>query len=131
MLKIINDLFALLDILIFKIMDISINKVELRGNVGHDPLINEVANGVVIKFTIATNERFKDRNGVLKEETTWHNIVAWNGKGMPDFKNIKKGTCVSVSGRIRTNKYTNSEGEDKIYNDVLANRLVIENRDNL
>lgn len=112
-------------------MDRSINRIELRGNVGTAPRINEVGENKVIRFSMATNERFKDRNGVLKEETTWHNIVAWSGKGMPDFNDIQKGKCVSVMGRVRNVKYTNSEGEDKYFNEVLANRLNIEDSLNL
>ncbi len=107
-------------------MDRSINRIELRGNVGQEPRINEVGESSVIKFTLATNERFKDRNGTLKEETTWHNIVAWAGKGIVDFKEIKKGRCVSVTGRVRNNKYTTPEGDERQYNDVLANRLAVE-----
>lgn len=112
-------------------MDISINRIELRGNVGQEPRVTEVGENKVIKFTVATNERFKDRQGVLKEETTWHNIVAWAGRGMPDFNDIKKGVCVSVSGRVRNIKYTTPQGEEKWYNDVLANRLHIEDVSNL
>ena len=73
-------------------MDRSINRVELRGNVGSEPRINEVGESKVIRFSLATNETFKDRNGVLKEETTWHSVSAWAGRGMPDFNEIKKGT---------------------------------------
>lgn len=112
-------------------MDRSINRIELRGNVGTEPRINEVGGNKVMRFAVATNERFKDRNGVLKEETTWHNIVVWAGRGMPDFAEIKKGVCVSVLGRVRNVKYTTSEGEDKYFNEVLANRLKIEDSLNL
>ena len=112
-------------------MDRSINRIELRGNVGTAPRIMEVGENKVIRFSIATNEVFKDRSGVIREETTWHNIVAWNGKGMPDFNDIKKGVCVNVMGRVRNVKYTNSEGEDKYFNEVLANRLHIEDSFNM
>lgn len=107
-------------------MDRSINKVELRGNVGQSPKIIQVGDNRVIRFSLATNERFKDRNGTLKEETTWHNIVAWEGRGMPDFAGITKGACVSVSGRIKINKYTGSNGEEKQSIEILASRLAIE-----
>lgn len=112
-------------------MDRSINRIEIRGNVGTTPRINAVGDSKVIRFSVATNERFKDRSGVLKEETTWHNVVAWAGKGMPDFAEIKKGTCVSVLGRVRNIKYTTAEGEDKYFNEILANRLHIEDSLNL
>lgn len=112
-------------------MDRSVNRIELRGNVGTTPRINVVGENKVIRFSIATSEVFKDRSGVLKEETTWHNIVAWSGRGMPDFADIKKGTCVSVMGRVRNLKYTSAEGEEKYFNEVLANRLHIEDSLNL
>lgn len=112
-------------------MDRSINRIELRGNVGKDPSINDVGGSKVIKFPLATNETYKDRNGNPKIETTWHTIVAWEGKGMPDFNAIRKGMCVSVTGRIRNNKYTTQEGEEKYFTDVLASRVAIEDPDNL
>ena len=113
-------------------MERSVNKVELKGRVGHDAKILKVENGgTAARFTLATNEIIKGRNDTLREETTWHNIVAWNGKGMPDFNDIKKGVCVNVMGRVRNVKYTNSEGEDKYFNEVLANRLHIEDSPNM
>ncbi len=107
-------------------MDRSVNRIELRGNVGQDPKITVVGENTVIKFNMATNETIKDKSGNYKKETTWHTIVAWAGKGMPDFKSIVKGSCVSVTGRLRCNKYTTQDGEDRIYYDVLAYRLVAE-----
>lgn len=109
----------------------SINRIELRGNVGQEPKINEVGESTVIKFTVATTEIYKDRTGTLKEETTWHNVVAWAGKGMPDFHQIHKGTFVSVTGRVRNTRYTNADGEERPYTDVLASRLSIETSNNL
>lgn len=101
-------------------MEKSVNKIELRGNAGQDARITQVGDVSVARFNIATNETFRDRSGNLKEETTWHSIVAWSGKDMPDFKRIKKGTTVSVVGRLRVNKYTNADGEERQYYEVLA-----------
>lgn len=107
-------------------MDKSLNRIELRGNVGQDARIAKVGDTSVARFNIATNETFKDRQGALKEETTWHSITAWNGKGMPDFNKIKKGVCVSVIGRLRCNRYTSSTGEERQFYEVLASRLTID-----
>lgn len=112
-------------------IDRSINRIELRGNVGQDPRVNQVGENTVIKFNMATNEIFKDRSGNLKQETTWHTIVAWAGKGMPDFKEIRKGVCVSVNGKLRTNRYTSIEGEEKIYFEILANRISVVDENSL
>lgn len=101
-------------------MEKSVNRIELRGNVGQDARIVKVGEVSVARFNMATNETFKDKSGNFREETTWHSIVAWSGKGMPDFTLIKKGVCVSVSGRLRVNKYVNGQGEERQFYEVLA-----------
>ena len=107
-------------------MDRSLNRIELRGNVGHDARVVKVGDNTVARFNIATNETYKDRSGVLKEETTWHSVTAWNGRGMPDFTAIRKGVCVPVVGRVRQNRYTTADGEEKAFYEVLASRVSIE-----
>lgn len=107
-------------------MDRSLNRIELRGNAGQDARIMKVGDNTVARFNIATNETFKDRTGTLREETTWHSITAWSGKGMPDFTRIRKGVCVYVIGRIRQNRYTTADGEEKSFMEVLASRVNIE-----
>ena len=58
----------------------SLNKVMLIGNVGKDPIIRHNENGSTsANFSVATTEKYKDRNGVLQEQTEWHNIVCWRG----------------------------------------------------
>ena len=104
-------------------MEKSINKIHLRGNVGNDPKVSIVGESKVVKFAIATNEVFKDRTGALKEETTWHSVVIWQGKDMPSIDFIKKGRLIDVFGKVRMNKYKNSAGEDKVFYDVLASNF--------
>lgn len=105
----------------------SFNRAEIRGNVGQDPRVNEV-NGVnVARFTVATNETYKDKQGVLKEETVWHNVVAWSGKDIPEFKEIKKGVNLSVTGKIRNGKYTANSGEERYFSEILAHKVEINN----
>ena len=83
-------------------MEKSLNRVELKGNVGQDPKIVKMeGGGSVVRFSLATHETFKTKGGELKEETTWHNIVAWSAKGMPDFEKIKRGTFIELIGKIR------------------------------
>ncbi len=109
-------------------MDRSMNRIELRGNVGQDARVTVVGDNTVARFNMATNETFKDRSGNLKEETTWHSVVAWNGRGMPEFNKIKKGTLVYVVGRLRINKYITAEGEEKQFPEILASRVsIVEN----
>lgn len=107
-------------------MERSVNKVELKGRVGHDARILKVENGgTAARFTLATNEIIKGRNDTLREETTWHNVVAWSKKGMPDFDKIRKGTFVAVEGKIRYVKYTSTTGEEKNITEILAHKIII------
>jgi single-strand DNA-binding protein len=111
------------------IMENSINKVELLGRLGQNPKIMICGDSQVAKFSIATNERFKDRNGTLKEETTWHNVSVWASRNTDDFKLLKKGVLVYVVGKIRNAKYQNAEGEDRYYSEVTATKMKIRRDD--
>lgn len=104
-------------------MENTINKVELLGRIGQAPRFSTSGDVQVARFSIATNERFKDRNGVLKEETTWHNVSVWSSKNTDDFRLLKKGAQVHVIGKIRNAKYRNTEGEDKYYTEVTSSRM--------
>lgn len=107
-------------------MEKSYNKVELRGNVGQDPKITEI-NGInAIRFSMATNESYKDKKGEWKEETTWHNIVAWSGKGMPEFDQIQKGSRLSLSGKIRNGRYKTATGEERPFSEILALKIALD-----
>ena len=105
--------------------NITLNRVELRGRIGQDPRIANVGDSAVARFSIATSEIFKDRNGDLKEEITWHNVSAWQGRNIADFSKLRKGVPVSVVGRIRNIKYTTTEGEERQYSEIQANKLSI------
>lgn len=115
----------------FIVMERSVNRIELKGNVGQDAKITKVGESVLARFRVATNERFKDRNGVLKEETTWHSVAAWSGRGMPDFTKIKKGIFIEVTGRLKVSKYVNSDGEEKQFYEIVANRIVLDEMQNV
>lgn len=102
-------------------MERTINKVELRGNVGADPIITTIDGGVrLIRFSLATHEAYKGRDGQFKEETMWHNVVAWIGKNGSDFEGLKKGAFVSVVGKIKYSRYTSKEGQERFSTDIVA-----------
>ena len=77
------------------------------------------------RFTMATNEIIRGRDEQIREETTWHNVVAWSRRGMPDFEKIKKGTFLEVEGKIRYVKFTNAEGVEKTATEILALKIII------
>ncbi len=106
-----------------------INRIELKGRVGtvrsntHND--NRVAN-----FTLVTEFYYKTRSGDVLSETTWFNVVAWEGKDIQDIDRIAKGTAVHVTGRMRTDKYTNADGVEKQFYEVLASKLkIVENEE--
>lgn len=102
------------------------NRVELKGNVGQEPRIVEVEKGgSVIRFSLATHENYKARDGSWQEETTWHNIVAWKSAKMPDFSIIHTGTFVELAGKIRYSKYKNQQGEEKSIAEILALKIIV------
>ena len=100
-----------------------LNRVELRGRVGHDPKVFSIGDSQVARFSLATNEAFRGKNGELREETTWHNVAAWAGRNIMDFKEIKKGVFVSLVGRLRSNRFTTGDGTEKTVVEVVAGRL--------
>jgi single-strand DNA-binding protein len=102
-------------------MEKSLNRVELKGNVGFDPKITTLEDGgLVMKLSLATNESFKNRKGEWQEETIWHNVVAWNSKGMVDFTQIKKGSFISVVGKIKPVQYQTKNGVDRQTYEIMA-----------
>lgn len=107
-------------------MQKSLNKVELKGNVGVNPKITKIENGgVIVKFSLATNDTVKGKDNLMREETMWHNIVAWANKTMPDFSLIKKGVYIEIFGKIRYVKYKDKNGDDRYFTEILAQKIII------
>ncbi len=100
-----------------------LNRVELRGRVGHDPKVFSVGDAQVARFSVATNEAFRGKNGELKEETTWHNVSAWAGRNIMEFRDIRKGGFVSVVGRMHSRRYTAGDGTERNVTEIVASRL--------
>ena len=101
-----------------------INRIELQGRVG-TIRTNIVGGSKVANFSLVTDYLYKGRDGAAISETTWHNIVAWAGKDMPDLDSIGRGTPLHVIGRLRTNRYTSADGTEKQFYEVLAYRVKV------
>lgn len=108
----------------------SLNKVMLIGNVGRDPEVRYLEgnnpNGgstKVAQFTLATTERYRDRNGELRENTEWHNIVAWGQPADVCERFVHKGTQLYIEGRLRTRKYTDRNGQEKYTTEINVDTL--------
>ncbi len=105
----------------------SLNKVMLIGNVGRDPevryLDGQSGNSKVAQFTLATTERYRDRNNELRENTEWHNIVAWRGNADVCEKYVRKGTQLYIEGRIRTRSWDDQNGNKRYTTEIIADNL--------
>jgi single-strand DNA-binding protein len=103
----------------------SVNKVILIGRLGKDPEVKSTPNGnTVTKFTIATDERFTDRDGNKQERTEWHNIVAWGKLAEICGQYLRKGRLVYIDGKIRTDSWEDKETKQKRYRtEIIADNM--------
>jgi len=109
----------------------SLNKVMLIGNVGKDPEVRYLENNPqnpgnnvkVASFPLATSERYRDRNGDLRENTEWHNIVVWRGNADVVEKFVRKGSQIFVEGHLRTRQWTDQTGNKRYTTEVVVDTL--------
>jgi single-strand DNA-binding protein len=105
----------------------SVNKVILIGNLGKDPEIKYTPTGVpVAKFSLATNERYKDKAGEWQDRTEWHNIVCWQRLAEIVGEYVKKGSKIYIEGRLQTSSWEDKQsGEKKYRTEIIAHDLVL------
>ena len=113
----------------------SLNKVMLIGNVGKDPEVRYLeGNGAqapapkVASFTLATTERYRDRNGEVRENTEWHNIVAWRNSADIAEKYIHKGSKIYVEGKLRTRSWNDQSGVKHYTTEIVVDSLQLLDR---
>ena len=107
-------------------MEKSLNRVELKGNVGADPKIFVMEEGAsVARFSMATNESYLNKKGEYVKETIWHNIVAWKGKNIPDFSVIKKGSFISLLGKLKPVNYVTKSGVERESYEIIAYNIKV------
>jgi single-strand DNA-binding protein len=99
----------------------SVNRVILVGNLGRDPELRYTAGGQpVASFSIATNERWNDREGKTQERTEWHRIVVWGKQGENCANYLQKGRTVYIEGRLQTREWEDKEGQKRQTTEVVA-----------
>jgi single-strand DNA-binding protein len=105
----------------------SVNKVILVGNVGKDPEVKYTPSGTpVAKFSLATNEKYKDRSDEWQERTEWHNIVAWQRLAEIVGEYVKKGAKLYIEGKLQTSSWEDREsGTRKYRTEIVARDLVL------
>jgi len=101
------------------------NRVNLIGNLGQDPDTKSLDGGKkVTHFTVATHDDYKNGEGQKVKETTWHNIVAWNGLADTSSRFLKKGSQVAIEGRIVYKSYNDKNGVTKYVTEIIANEIL-------
>jgi single-strand DNA-binding protein len=102
-----------------------INKVILIGNLGKDPETRYMPSGkAATNFSIATSERFKDREtGEPQERTEWHRIATFDRLAEISAEYLKKGSKVYIEGRLRTRKWQDKEGKDRYSTEIIADQM--------
>ena len=101
-----------------------INKVILIGNLGRDPEVRRLDNGsAVAKFSVATNENYRDKSGEWQTQTEWHNIVVWRALAERAERDLKKGSLVYIEGKLTHRTWQDQDGKDRYTTEVVAYTL--------
>ena len=102
------------------------NKVTLIGNIGNAPEVKELTGGKkVAKFSLATNETYKNKAGEKITDTQWHNLVAWGKTADIIEKYVKKGSEIAIEGKLLNRNYTDKDGVKRYVTEIQVNELVM------
>lgn len=103
----------------------SLNKVMLIGNLGRDPEVRYTGSGqAVASFSLATSERFKNKqSGEWEEKTEWHRVVLWGKQAEVAGEYLAKGRTVFIEGRLQTRKWTDRDGNEKYTTEIVGERM--------
>jgi single-strand DNA-binding protein len=105
--------------------DVGVNEVRLIGRLGRDPKMTKGEDGYTrTAFSLATNEQWTDRDGNRQERVEWHNVVVWGKAAEAAGTYLSTGRRVYVAGRIRTRKWTDTEGAERYITEIQADRCV-------
>jgi single-strand DNA-binding protein len=102
------------------------NKVQLIGNLGNAPEVKNTETGKkMARFSVATNESYKNAKGEKVTETQWHNLVAWGKVADIVEKYVQKGTEVAIEGKLVNRNYTDALGNKKYITEVVVSELLL------
>ena len=102
------------------------NKVTLIGNLGQNPEVKELNGGnKLAKFSLATNETYRNKAGEKVTETQWHNLIAWGKTADIIVKYLKKGSEVAVEGKLLNRNYTDKEGVKRYVTEIQVSELLM------
>lgn len=103
-----------------------LNKVTLIGNLGGDPEIRVVSDGVnVAKFSLATTEWFKDAKGESHSTTDWHTVILWRGLADLAERYLRKGSLIYVEGKLKTRSYDDKDGTKRYVTEIIGDHIIM------
>ena len=103
----------------------SLNKVILIGNLGRDPEVKYLPSGqAVANFSVATNERWQNKEGKTEERTEWHRVVVYGKQAENCGEYLSKGRSVCIEGRLQTREWDDKNGQKRSTTEVVANRVI-------
>ncbi len=101
------------------------NSVQLIGNLGKDPILKEVKGGKkLVRFSLATNEYYKDNNGEKVQKTDWHNVIAWGKTAEFISESLSKGEQMMLNGRLTQNSFEGKDGQTKYLTEVVVHEFL-------
>lgn len=102
----------------------SVNKVILIGNLGQDPEVRYMPNGdAVANMTVATSEKWKDKNGEKQEKTEWHRVTLYRKVAEIAGEYLTKGSSVYIEGKLETRKWTDKAGAERYTTEIIASEM--------
>ena len=102
------------------------NKVQLIGNLGNDPEVISLESGKKLaKFSIATNETYKNAKGEKITDTQWHNVVAWNKTAEIIENYVTKGNEIAIEGKLTSRSYEDKEGNKRYITEVVCSEVLL------
>jgi single-strand DNA-binding protein len=102
------------------------NSVRLIGHIGTDPETKEFESGKkVSRFSLATNEVYKNAKGEKVKDTVWHNLVMWGKTAVVAEKYLEKGAEIAIEGKLTSRSFTTKEGEKKYITEIVVGELMM------
>ena len=102
------------------------NKVQLIGRVGNTPEVIQLESGKkLVKFSMATNDSYKNANGDKVEDTQWHNLIVWNNLTNVVEQYVKKGDELAIEGKLTNKSYDDKEGNKRYVSEIIVNELLM------
>lgn len=102
------------------------NKVQLIGNLGNDPEVITLESGKkLVKFSLATNDSYKNAKGEKVVDTQWHNVVAWNKTAEIIENYVTKGNEIAIEGKLSSRSYEDTNGVKRYITEVVCNEVLL------